>query len=141
MSQVKIRITKSSPDEGGDIVGILQRSHPSRSTQSQPIALLVHGILSHKDQIYHRPLANALASDLGMDSFRYDLTGQGGETEGKFAMANFDDDVRDLERVIDYLREEHGYVIHVRKSSLSKLSNKLGIAIEKLSYSVIVAGQ
>lgn len=119
MSSVKIRIPKANPLDGGDIVGILQRSSPNVSTESKPLALLIHGILSHKNQIYHQPLANSLANELGMDSFRYDLTGQGGETEGKFDMANFDDDVRDLETVIAYLREEFGYSIKVRKSRVT----------------------
>lgn len=113
MSQVKIRIPKRT-SEGGDIVGILQRTSPNESTRGKRVALLIHGILSHKNQSFHPGLASKLSTELKIDSFRYDLTGQGGETEGKFDMANFDDDVDDLERVIEYLREEFGYLIHVR---------------------------
>lgn len=45
-----------------------------------------------------------------MDSFRYDLQGQGGESEGLWTMGGHDLDADDLEVVIAYL-ERMGYRI------------------------------
>ncbi|KAK4053669.1 hypothetical protein OIV83_001325 [Microbotryomycetes sp. JL201] len=119
MSQTKISIPQDGYP-GQPIIGILQRtadssklaaSSGSSAGRDRKIALIIHGVLAHKDQIYHKRLANALA-DRGLDSFRYDLRGQGGESEGAWGMMNIDDDVRDLQRVIEYLGQE-GYRIHL----------------------------
>lgn len=114
MSQVKLRIPRPKGD-GGDIVGILQRSQSDEPIAGRPITLLIHGILSHKDQSYHKLLATKLAEEMDMDTFRYDLRDQGGESisssEDNWGMANFDDDVDDLEIVLDYLRAR-GYFIN-----------------------------
>jgi predicted membrane GTPase involved in stress response len=40
------------------------------------IAQILHGVLAHKDQVYHKKLANRLAEERGWDSFRYDLRGE-----------------------------------------------------------------
>lgn len=37
---------------------------------------IIHGVLAHKDQVYHKKLANRLAEERGWDSFRYDLRGE-----------------------------------------------------------------
>jgi hypothetical protein len=42
--------------------------------------------------------------------------GQGGESEGHWGMANFDDDVADLEVVIAFVQKEYGYRIHLSMS-------------------------
>lgn len=73
----------------------------------------MHGVLAHKDQVYHKKLANRLAEERGFDSFRYDLRGQGGESQGHWGMMNLDDDVVDLQVVLDYLTTEYGYRIHL----------------------------
>ncbi|SGY40497.1 BQ5605_C003g02386 [Microbotryum silenes-dioicae] len=110
MSQVTIRI----PDQGkGDLVGILQRANPAESTKEQKLALILHGVMAHKDQVYHKLLADRLASERGLDSFRYDLRAQGGESEGRWGMANFGDDADDLAVVIAYLEKEYAYRIHL----------------------------
>lgn len=80
----------------------------------------MHGVLAHKDQSYHRLLAQRLLDERGLPSFRYDLRGQGGESEGNWDMANFDDDVQDLERVIAWLKEQ-GYHIHLCECALPRV--------------------
>ncbi|KAL8277665.1 hypothetical protein RQP46_009938 [Phenoliferia psychrophenolica] len=109
MSQTKISIP--SP-HGSNIIGILQQARPLERTQGRPIALIIHGVLAHKDQLYHKRLAEAFVKERGMDSLRYDLRGQGGETEGPWGQSNFNDDVDDLETVISYLANTYGYFIH-----------------------------
>ncbi|KAL8277657.1 hypothetical protein RQP46_009930 [Phenoliferia psychrophenolica] len=109
MSQTKISIV--SP-HGADIVGILQQARPLERTQGRPIALIIHGVLAHKDQLYHKRLAEAFVKERGMDSMRYDMRGQGGETEGPWDQSNFDDDADDLETVIAYLVKTYGYHVH-----------------------------
>lgn len=80
------------------------------------IPKIMHGILAHKNQSFHRTLVRRLDEQRGLDSFRWDLRGQGGESEGLFGNANFDDDVVDLERVIEYLKIEYGYKVHISTS-------------------------
>lgn len=89
-------------------------------------------MLAHKDQVYHKRLAMTLATERGLDSFRYDLrgkhdplrlpdrhfadalaAGQGGESEGPWTMADFGDDADDLGVVVDYLTTQLGYRLHV----------------------------
>ncbi|KAM0792150.1 hypothetical protein ACM66B_004848 [Microbotryomycetes sp. NB124-2] len=119
MSQTKISI-KQDGYPGQPLIGILQQSKDgaraasrgSSATRGRRIALIIHGVLAHKDQIYHKKLANALA-DRGLDSFRYDLRGQGGESAGEWGMMNIDDDVRDLQVVIKHLDVEYGYRVHL----------------------------
>ncbi|KAK4048732.1 hypothetical protein OIO90_005725 [Microbotryomycetes sp. JL221] len=74
---------------------------------------IIHGVLAHKDQIYHKRLAKTLAEERSLDSFRYDLRGQGGESHGAWTMMDLDSDVRDLETVIKHLESEFGYRIHL----------------------------
>ncbi|ORY78426.1 Alpha/Beta hydrolase protein [Leucosporidium creatinivorum] len=111
MSQTKLQIPQAGFPT--PIVGILQRARPEEGTRGQPVVLIIHGVLAHKDQVYHKKLANRLAEERGWDSFRYDLRGQGGESEGKWGMMNLDDDIVDLKVVIAYLEEEWGYRIHL----------------------------
>ena len=85
MSLTKLPIANSA---GPDIVGLLQRARPQEATAGRPIVLvrlirrpgrikssqlphqIIHGVLAHKDQLYHKRLADALANERGMDSFR-----------------------------------------------------------------------
>lgn len=70
-------------------------------------------MLAHKDQSYHKRLAQRLQSERKLDSFRYDLRGQGGESEGDWEMASFDNDVAELEVVIEWLKTVMGYKVQV----------------------------
>lgn len=105
---------KNSPHP--DLVGILHRHSPSTPIQPlQPLILILHGILAHKNQSYHPLLAKRLGEEKGWDSFRYDLRGQGGESEGNWGMANFGEDADDLERVVEEV-ESWGYKVKGSKS-------------------------
>lgn len=79
-----------------------------RDTRGLKIALILHGVLAHKDQIYHKQLARALP----VDSFRFDFRANG-ETPGTWSMGNLADDVEDLVAVVDYLRTKLEYTVEI----------------------------
>lgn len=104
-----------------DIVGILHRKPRTDSSSPRRIALVLHGLLAHKNQCYHRALAQALT----IDSYRFDFRGNG-DTGGDWTMGNLDNDVRDLATVVRHLHHELGYVVelivgHSRGSMISWL--------------------
>ncbi|CDU21927.1 uncharacterized protein SPSC_00557 [Sporisorium scitamineum] len=116
----ELRIPSIQP--GVDIVGILNRKDTSSSSSNsgdRRIALILHGLLAHKNQCYHR----ALASALPLDSFRFDFRGNG-ETGGDWTMGDLANDVEDLSSVIRYLHHQLGYTVdlivaHSRGSMVS----------------------
>ncbi|KAN0064833.1 hypothetical protein ACQY0O_001890 [Thecaphora frezii] len=126
MRETKLHIPLVLSDRTVSIVGILAQKdlpvHPHtssshtypldpisrRTTQSRKIAIIVHGLLAHKDQTYHR----LLAASLPLDSFRFDFRANA-ETPGEWNMASFDQDLVDLGACIDYLRNQLGYVVEV----------------------------
>lgn len=73
------------------LVGILhQKRTPSSSSSSskggsRPLVLILHGVLAHKDQTYHR----LLAKRLDVDSLRFDFRGNG-ESGGEWGMADYE---------------------------------------------------
>lgn len=79
-----------------------------RDTRGLKIAIILHGVLAHKDQIYHKQLARALP----LDSFRFDFRANG-ETPGTWSMGNLADDVEDLVAVVDYLRTKLEYTVEI----------------------------
>lgn len=79
-----------------------------RDTRGLKIAIILHGVLAHKDQIYHKQLARALP----LDSFRFDFRANG-ETPGTWSMGNLGDDVEDLAAVVDYLRTKLEYTVEI----------------------------
>ncbi|KAJ9479317.1 putative uncharacterized protein [Pseudozyma hubeiensis] len=79
-----------------------------RDTRGLKIAIILHGLLAHKDQIYHKQLARALP----VDSFRFDFRANG-ETPGTWSMGNLADDVEDLVAVVDYLRTKLEYTVEI----------------------------
>jgi uncharacterized protein len=116
MTEHKIEIPISSTSDQGTLVGILRRQDssplPSKSLPPpKPITLILHGVLAHKDQLYHRKLAQTLPCD----SFRFDFrhADQGGESrhapgEG-WHMSNFDQDILDIHTTILFLRKTFNY--------------------------------
>jgi len=112
--ETELRIPSIQP--GVDIVGLLHRKgNPGHGR----IALILHGLLAHKNQCYHR----ALASALPIDSFRFDFRGNG-DTGGDWTMGNLGNDVEDLSSVIRHLHRQLGYevemiVAHSRGSMVS----------------------
>lgn len=125
MTEVKIEIPitiqtpEGSSQRGGEgtLVGILRRqdgSQPSSSSRAaRPITLILHGVLAHKDQLFHRKLAQSLP----LDSFRFDFRHavDGGESRdvpgSEWHMSSFDQDVLDIHFVVRHLR--HAYNYHV----------------------------
>ncbi|GAC97430.1 ectomycorrhiza regulated esterase [Pseudozyma hubeiensis SY62] len=79
-----------------------------RDTRGLKIAIILHGLLAHKDQIYHKQLARALP----VDSFRFDFRANG-ETPGTWSMGNLADDVEDLVAVVNYLRTKLEYTVEI----------------------------
>lgn len=71
--------------------GILhQKKQPSQPTsqagpRTRPLVLILHGVLAHKDQTYHR----LLAKRLDVDSLRFDFRGNG-ESGGEWGMADYE---------------------------------------------------
>lgn len=129
------RLEIPHPAGAPNIVGILHRTpsaaNSSTSSPSKPLVLIIHGQLAHKNQSYHRRLASSLSEERGWSSYRYDLRGQGGETEAitEWTSAGYEADVDDLQLVVDWFVNE-GYTItlivgHSRGSAVSSyfLSN------------------
>lgn len=94
-----------SVQPGVDLVGILHRK-PSASPGKRRIALILHGLLAHKNQCYHR----ALAESLPIDSYRFDFRGNG-DSKGDWAMGTIDNDVEDLASVVRHLCQQEGYAV------------------------------
>ncbi|ETS61312.1 hypothetical protein PaG_05280 [Moesziomyces aphidis] len=103
--EVTLRIP--SAQTGVDIVGILHH-HYSTQQRTSDVALILHGLMAHKNQSYHRELAVALP----MDSFRFDFRGNG-ETGGAWGMCNIANDIEDLQAVVYHLRHQLGYRIEL----------------------------
>lgn len=110
------RLEIPHPAGAPNIVGILHRTpsaaNSSTSSPSKPLVLIIHGQLAHKNQSYHRRLASSLSEERGWSSYRYDLRGQGGETEAitEWTSAGYEADVDDLQLVVDWFVNE-GYTI------------------------------
>ncbi|KAK0563603.1 hypothetical protein OC861_004717 [Tilletia horrida] len=83
-------------------------SQGSNTAALKPLALILHGVLAHKDQIYHKKLVAAL----DMDSFRFDFRANH-ETPGEWHMSNFHDDIKDMRCVISFLRRHLKYQVTV----------------------------
>ncbi|GAC94358.1 ectomycorrhiza-regulated esterase [Pseudozyma hubeiensis SY62] len=104
-NEVTIRIPSAQP--GADIVGILHHRH-SAAQRTEHVALILHGLMAHKNQSYHVELAAALP----MDSFRFDFRGNG-ETGGSWGMCNIGHDIEDLQAVVHHLRHEMAYRVEL----------------------------
>lgn len=86
------------------IAGILNQKEPGKL--SNKVALILHGILSHKNQTYHRKLA----SRLPIDSFRFDFNGNH-ESSGHWKVDGISNDVQDVSDVVHYLEQTFGYEV------------------------------
>lgn len=90
------------------IVGVLHRVKDAWQERHKDLALILHGLMAHKNQSYHRELAESLP----MDSFRFDFRGNG-DTNGTWGMCNTSQDIEDLQSVVYYLRNRLGYRIEL----------------------------
>ena len=94
------RIVIPHPDEPGvDLVGTLEQviNAPAPSGP-RPIALILHGVMGHKDYLWQKSLAHRLP----IDSFRFDFRSNH-ESGGSWNYAGFLNEVRDLEAVVRFL--------------------------------------
>ncbi|PKI84182.1 dTMP kinase [Malassezia vespertilionis] len=85
--------------------GALPEKH---ATQGKPLAVMIHGINSHKNSLFFTPLAQVLP----MDSFRYDMRGEG-FTPGDSELSDYEAAVDELAYLIDYLQQRFGYVVEM----------------------------
>ncbi|WFD37633.1 dTMP kinase [Malassezia japonica] len=83
---------------------ILERSH----TAGRPLALLLHGMGSHKNAVFFKPLAHALP----IDSYRFDHRGEG-ESPGEWTNGQYDTYAAEVAHVVEYLVTRFGYVIEL----------------------------
>ncbi|KLO05842.1 alpha/beta-hydrolase [Schizopora paradoxa] len=88
------------------IAGDLEQLVPEVPSSGRKLALILHGTMGHKDYLFQKKLAKTLP----IDSFRFDFRGNH-ETGGTWKMADFPNDVEDIQVVADYLIQEYGYVI------------------------------
>lgn len=102
--EAKIHIPSS--EKGVDIAGLLNIK--KLGNPSQKIALILHGILAHKNQSYHRELS----AQLPIDSFRFDFRGNG-ETGGEWKVDGVLNDLQDIRSVIKFLQNDLGYEVDV----------------------------
>lgn len=119
MNGEEIELLIPSVQSGVDLVGVLHRKSTSDGGQPRRIALILHGLLAHKNQSYHKQLVQALP----IDSYRFDFRGNG-DSKGDWTMGDLSNDVQDLSTVISYLHHKQGYVVdllvgHSRGSMIS----------------------
>ncbi|KAF9429787.1 hypothetical protein BGZ94_009481 [Podila epigama] len=86
------------------LAGILQ----SANNSSRRLGIICHGILGHKNYLFHPTLANMLAPY--MDTFRFDFRGNG-DSDGEMGYSNWDDDLADIDAVVNHF-ERQGYQIY-----------------------------
>ncbi|KAF8517416.1 Alpha/Beta hydrolase protein [Hysterangium stoloniferum] len=88
------------------IAGDLEQLEPELPTHGRKVALILHGVMGHKNYLFQKRLAKLLP----MDSFRFDFRGNH-ETPGPWNMSAFENDLADLRAVVAYLTKELGYAI------------------------------
>ncbi|KAG1057253.1 hypothetical protein G6F46_010801 [Rhizopus delemar] len=125
---------------GEIIVGILEKKEAIDFNRLRPrIILITHGVLGHKDYLFHR----LLAQELPYSSFRFDFRGNG-ESTGEPGYANMAEDVEDIHTVAEYFEHQLGYEIYavIGHSRGSVAGLKYATSCEKpLSFFVNVSGR
>lgn len=77
-----------------------------RTCRGRRLAVFTHGLLSHKNGIFFKPLASLL----DMDSLRWDMSGEG-NTPGTWHAGHYDDAADELFHVVNYMHQRFGYVV------------------------------
>ncbi|KAH7100863.1 Alpha/Beta hydrolase protein [Auriculariales sp. MPI-PUGE-AT-0066] len=105
-NRITSRVVIPHPDEPGvELVGTLEQLVDLPTPAGpRPIALILHGVMGHKDYLWQKTLAHSLP----LDSFRFDFRGNH-ESGGRWNYAGFLDEVRDLEAVVRYLNAGSRY--------------------------------
>ncbi|KIJ54913.1 hypothetical protein M422DRAFT_24793 [Sphaerobolus stellatus SS14] len=93
-------------DPNCKIAGDLEQLEPDLPTRGRPVALILHGVMGHKDYLFQKRLAKKLP----MDSFRFDFRGNH-ETPGTWNMSAFGNDIADVDAVVKFLHNELGYKV------------------------------
>ncbi|KAG8908627.1 hypothetical protein FRB99_004915 [Tulasnella sp. 403] len=93
------------PNESGcTLVGIIEQvtnnASIDMSNNLRPIALILHGVLGHKDYLFQKRLALRLP----LDSCRFDFRANH-ESNGSWRMSGFDQDVEDIKAVVSHLTQ------------------------------------
>jgi len=92
------------------LMGTLVQAQPE--ARSKNIALILHGQMAHRNQIYHKPLVRAIAEQRKMDSFRFDFAhAKYGAPGWDWHMAQIQRDVDEIKTVVDYLESKFGYKV------------------------------
>ncbi|KAG0177854.1 hypothetical protein DFQ28_005357 [Apophysomyces sp. BC1034] len=102
MTNTKISIEN---EHGEKLVGILEDKSIADAAGPSRLAIICHGVLGHKDYLFHR----LLAEKLPFSSFRFDFRGNG-ESDGMAGYANMPQDAEDIGVVADYFKKQ-GYEI------------------------------
>ncbi|CEG66362.1 hypothetical protein RMATCC62417_02958 [Rhizopus microsporus] len=127
-------------DRGEIIVGILEKKEAIDLGRTRPrLVLITHGVLGHKDYLFHR----LLAQELPYSSFRFDFRGNG-ESTGEPGYANMKEDVEDIHTVAEYFEDQLGYEIYavIGHSRGSVAGLKYATSCEKpLSFFVNISGR
>ncbi|CEI95297.1 hypothetical protein RMCBS344292_09487 [Rhizopus microsporus] len=127
-------------DRGEIIVGILEKKEAIDLGRTRPrLVLITHGVLGHKDYLFHR----LLAQELPYSSFRFDFRGNG-ESTGEPGYANMKEDVEDIHTVAEYFENQLGYEIYavIGHSRGSVAGLKYATSCEKpLSFFVNISGR
>ncbi|KAG0346930.1 hypothetical protein BG004_000514 [Podila humilis] len=92
------------PNTSIHLAGVLQ----STGNENRRLGIICHGVLGHKNYLFHPTLANMLAPF--MDTFRFDFRGNG-ESEGQMGYSNWDDDFEDIDTVVHHF-EKQGYQVY-----------------------------
>ncbi|KAF9434580.1 hypothetical protein BGZ76_007771 [Entomortierella beljakovae] len=99
LTNVKVLV----PGTSIHLAGILQ----STNHTSRRLGIICHGILGHKNYLFHPMLANMLAPY--MDTVRFDFRGNG-ESEGEMGYSNWGSDQADIDAVVNHFEREGYYV-------------------------------
>lgn len=99
-------------DKGHGYHGILRLVNVQEDTplpapgarQGRPLAVFNHGLLADKNALFFQ----SLASELPIDSFRWDACGEG-QTPGDWRYSKYNECAEDLFHVVDYLHRRFGY--------------------------------
>lgn len=108
MSSIKFQISHPN-EEGCTITGIIEQLNDAvkgTASHAKPIALILHGVMGHKNYLFQKKLAQSLP----IDSCRFDFRGNH-ESNGSWHMGRKGllNDLQDVDAVVAYLKSQYGY--------------------------------
>jgi uncharacterized protein len=84
------------------------KTNAATPRQRRPVVLLAHGYMSSRDASVLTRVADALAEQRGVDSLRWDFSGNG-ESEGRFRYGGYGREAGEIEAATRYCAGEKGY--------------------------------